>query len=151
METIFSLSGLLALPFWFLIIVLPKWRWTHRIMSSLLVIVPALAAYSLLVLPRLAEILPAVMKPELAQIAQLLGTPEGATIGWIHFLAFDLFVGRWVYLDSRERDLNPFLMAPILFFVLMLGPFGLLLYLILRVLWRAPVRETGGSNVASLT
>ena len=148
METIFSLSGLLTLPFWFLIIVLPKWRWTHRMMRSMHVVVPALAAYSLLVIPRIVQILPAVVKPELDQISQLLGSPEGATIGWIHFLAFDLFVGRWVYLDSRERDFNPVLMAPILFFVLMLGPFGLLLYLILRFLWRAPLREPGGSNVA---
>ena len=150
MQTIFSLSGLLTIPFWLLMIFLPKWRWTHRIVKSLLIVVPALAAYTILVIPRIAQILPAVLKPELLQIAQLLGTPEGATIGWIHFLAFDLFVGRWVFLDSRERNLNPFVMAPIIFLVLMLGPFGLLLYLTVRVLLRTPLPETGGIHVASL-
>ena len=150
MQTIFSLSGLLTIPFWLLMIFLPKWRWTHRLVKSLLIVVPALVAYSILVIPRLGQILPAVLKPELVQIAQLLGTPEGATIGWIHFLAFDLFVGRWVFLDSRERNLNPFVMAPIIFLVLMLGPLGLLLYLTVRVLVRTPLLETGGSNVASI-
>jgi hypothetical protein len=65
-------------------------------------------------------------------VAALLGTPAGATIGWAHFLAFDLFVGRWAYLDSRERAISAWLMAPVLFFVLMLGPIGFLLYLAVR-------------------
>lgn len=149
METIFSLSGLLTIPFWLLIIILPRWRWTHRIMKSVLVVVPAALAYVILVIPRFSGIFPAVLNPQLPEIAALLGTHEGATIGWIHFLAFDLFVGRWVYLDSRERDISPFLMAPILFFVLMLGPIGLLLYLSVRALLKGSLKEAGGRNVAT--
>ena len=56
--------------------------------------------------------------------------------GWVHFLAFDLFVGRWVYLDSRENVINAWIMAPVLFFCLMLGPIGLLLYLSVRLAYR---------------
>jgi len=66
------------------------------------------------------------------ELLRLLATPEGTTIAWAHFLTFDLFVGRWVYLESRERDLSVWLMAPVLFFVLMLGPLGLLLYFAVR-------------------
>jgi len=29
----------------------------------------------------------------LAGVQQLLGSPGGATVGWIHYLTFDLFVG----------------------------------------------------------
>jgi hypothetical protein len=65
-------------------------------------------------------------------VANLLGSPEGAIIAWIHFLAFDLFVGRWIYLDSEEQRLSRWLMAPILFLTLMLGPIGFLSYLIAR-------------------
>lgn len=149
METIFSLSGFLTLPFWVLMIFLPHWRWSLRIMKSLLPIVPALVAYVILIVPRLAQVLPQVMKPELHQIAMLLGSPDGATIGWIHFLAFDLFVGRWVFLDSRERGLNVVLMALVLFFVLMLGPLGLLLYLAVRFAAGASREKPGGDDVAS--
>jgi hypothetical protein len=35
-------------------------------------------------------------------------------------------------LDSRERGLSAWLMAPVLFPVLMVGPLGLLVYLVLR-------------------
>jgi len=58
----------------------------------------------------------------------------------VHFLAFDLFVGRWIYLDSRRRQVSPWLMAPLLFLTLMLGPAGLLLYLAVR-----PVSSAGVS------
>ncbi len=132
MTTIFSISSVLVMPFWFLIIVLPHWRWTRRIMQSPLVIAAAALLYAALVLPRIGQVLPAVLSPTLPGIAALLGSPAGATIAWAHFLAFDLFVGRWIYLDSREMGISAWLMAPILFFVLMLGPIGFLLYMICR-------------------
>ncbi|MEX1368657.1 MAG: abscisic acid-deficient protein Aba4 family protein [Nannocystaceae bacterium] len=53
-------------------------------------------------------------------------------MAWVHFLAFDLFVGRWVLLDARERGLSSWLVSPTLVTVLMFGPLGLLLYLGLR-------------------
>ena len=132
MEAIFSLSSLLVMPFWALMIFLPHWRWTRRILRSPLVILPPALLYGALVLPRLAEVFLAVSSPTLAGIATLLSTPAGATIAWAHFLAFDLFVGRWIYLDGRERGISALLMAPVLFLTLMLGPLGFLLYLVLR-------------------
>ena len=77
-----------------------------------------------------------LLNPTLAGIAGLLGTPAGAAVGWVHFLAFDLFVGRWAYLDSRERGISAWLVSPTLFFMFMAGPLGLLLYLAVRVLWQ---------------
>lgn len=132
METIFSLSSLLVMPFWALMIFLPHWRWTRRIVRSPLVVLPPALLYAALALPRLAEVFPAVSSPTLVGIATLFGTPAGTTIAWAHFLAFDLFVGRWAYLDGRERGISALLIAPVLFLTLMLGPLGFLLYLVLR-------------------
>jgi hypothetical protein len=115
-------------------ILLPSWRWTTRIMRSLFVSVAPAALYATLVLPRLGEIWPAVSQPTLSGVATLLGSPMGATIAWVHFLAFDLFVGRWIYLDSQERQVNVWIMAPVLFLTLMLGPVGFLFYLVVRAL-----------------
>src|SRR5688572_7445704 len=99
MEAIFSLSNLVAMPFWVLLIVLPRWRVTSRIIGSPWIAAPFAGIYAMLVLPRLPLLLPAVFRPELGGIAALLGTLDGATIAWVHFLAFDLLVGRWIYLD----------------------------------------------------
>lgn len=103
MDTLFQLSNLLVMPFWFLMILLPHWRWSKRIMASLWTVVPAALLYVILVAPNLLGFLGMLANPALGNIASLLGTPVGATIGWVHFLAFDLFVGRWAYLDSRDN------------------------------------------------
>jgi hypothetical protein len=132
METIFQIANLLTMPFWLLMIFAPHWRWTRRIMATMWPLATAVLIYSLLVLPQVPALLPQLANPALEPIARLLGTPEGATIGWVHFLAFDLFVGRWAYLDSRQRGLGAVWASPILFLILMFGPLGLLLYLGVR-------------------
>ena len=134
MGLLFRLSNVLVLPVWALMILLPRWRWTTRVIRSPLVSAAPAALYGALVLPRLGEIWPAVSRPTLSSVATLLGSPAGASIAWVHFLAFDLFVGRWIYLDSQERGVRAWLMAPILFLTLMLGPAGFLFYLIVRPL-----------------
>jgi hypothetical protein len=128
-NTVFTLSSLPVMPLWLLMIVLPTWGLTRRIMRSPLTILAPSLLYVLLVAPQFIELLSAVSNPSLDGIMALLATPAGATIAWVHFLAFDLFAGRWVYLDSRKRGLSPWLVSPILCFVLMLGPLGFLLYL----------------------
>lgn len=136
LSQLFSQSNLTVMPFWALMIFLPRWRWTRRIMQSPLVaLLPALL-YAALVLPRFGAIFAVVSSPTLQAVAALLGTPEGAIIAWAHFLAFDLLAARWAYLDSQERGISSLLMAPVLFMILMLGPIGFLLYLAVRGVYR---------------
>lgn len=140
LELLFSLNNI-AMIFWLMMIFLGWWHWTETIMRSPYVaIVPALI-YVVLVLPNVGGIFAAVSNPTLEGITALLGTPEGAAIAWAHFIAFDLLVGRWAYLDSRARRIPWFLMSPVLFFTLMLGPVGFVLYLLLRALFAAVRRQ----------
>lgn len=134
MEGVFQLSSTLVLPFWLLMIFAPRWRVTRPVMESGAPVLVLAALYTLLVLPRIGGIWADLARPELPKVAALLGSPEGATIGWIHFLAFDLFVGRWIYLDSRERRLSPGWVGPVLVLTLMFGPLGYLTYAGLRQL-----------------
>jgi hypothetical protein len=143
---LFRLSNLLVLPFWALMILLPRWRWTGRIMRSPFVSAAPAVLYAALVLPRLGTIWPAIARPTLAGVATLLGSPEGATIAWFHFLAFDLFIGRWIYLDSQERRLSALLTAPLLFLTLMLGPFGFLIFLAIRAIATSHEGGKGGTQ-----
>lgn len=101
-------------------------------MGSLWVVVPAALLYAVLIAPQLTTALPSLMNPTLTAIANLLGQPKGATVAWVHFLAFDLFVGRWAYLDSRNTNITAWLVSPALFAILMVGPLGLLVYLLVR-------------------
>ena len=133
---LFSLTFTVAAPFWALMIVLPHWSWTKRIIGSPLIVVPPLLIYAVLVLGSLTEVLPAVASPTLGGVRELLGTADGAAAGWAHMIAFDLFVGRWSYLDSRARGIPALVMAPVLLLTILLGPLGLLVYLLVRVRYR---------------
>jgi hypothetical protein len=146
METILNLSNLFVMPFWLVMILLPHWRWTRRLMASLWPVGVLALAYTGLLLTQLGAAADGLLNPSLASIAGLLGTPSGATIGWVHFLAIDLFAGRWAYLDSRKRGLSAWLVSPALFFILMAGPLGLLLYLLARWAWEQTRRPQAGGD-----
>lgn len=136
METLFNLSNLWIMPFWLMMIALPHWSWTRRIMAGLWPILVLAVVYIYLLISQVGGDAGSLLNPTLTGIAALLGTPAGAAVGWVHFLAFDLFVGRWAYLDSRERRISAWLVSPTLFFILMAGPLGLLLYLAVRWGWQ---------------
>jgi hypothetical protein len=149
MERLFSLSGLLVMPFWFLMIVGPRWRLTERLLRSVAVVLGPVLLYAVLVLPAVGTILPVVAHGRLAEIAALLATPLGVTVAWAHFLAFDLFVGRWIFLDARARDLTAWLVSPLLLLTFMLGPLGLLAYLgVVHVALSARRRRLAASALA---
>jgi hypothetical protein len=141
-DTIFQFVTLLPLPFWFLMIFLPHWRGTQKVMHGRLAVMPLLAAYAVLAVPQLPDVISLYIRPgplQLDDLAQLLGRREIALVAWIHFLAFDLFVGRWIYRDGRERGIGALPLAAVLLLTLLLGPLGLLLYLLLRTQFRLEV------------
>jgi hypothetical protein len=125
---LFVAGGFTVLPFWALMLFRPRWSVTSRLMRSPWIAAGPVAIYAALVLPRFAALLPAIARPELPTIAAVLGTPVGATIAWMHFLALDLLVGRWIFLDAQARGLPAALRAPILVLTLLFAPLGLLAY-----------------------
>jgi hypothetical protein len=132
LERIFGLLNLSVLPFWVLLIAVPRFPWALRLIGSPWIVAVPMLLYAAFVAPQLPSLLSSLANPSLGSIAQLLGAPSGALIGWAHFLAFDLFVGRWVYLDAHTRGVHPALIALPLVFTFMTGPLGLLLYLFVR-------------------
>ena len=135
---LFSLTFAVAAPFWGLMILLPRWSWSARIVASPLIVLPVVLIYAALVLPDLATVFPAVATPTLDGVRTLLGTADGAAAGWAHMIAFDLFVGRWSWLDARRRGVPALVMSPILVLTILLGPLGLLAYLLVRSRWAPP-------------
>ncbi|WP_433720614.1 ABA4-like family protein [Actinoplanes sp. CA-051413] len=133
---LFGLTFAVAAPFWALMILLPGWSWTRRIIASPLIVLPVVVIYALLVIPAFGEVLPAVASPTLGGVRELLGTADGAAAAWAHMLAFDLFVGRWSWLDSRTRGVPALIMSPVLLLTILLGPLGLLVYLLVRARYR---------------
>ena len=68
----------------------------------------------------------------LAGVRLLLSTPEALLAGWVHYLAFDLFIGSWQVADAPKSNIPHWLLLPCLALTFVAGPVGLLLYLILK-------------------
>jgi hypothetical protein len=129
---LFDLAFPLAAPFWALMILAPAWSWTRRIAGSPLIVLPPLAVYLAAVLPIAARFAAEMLRPDLDGVRDLLATVDGTAVVWAQLIAFDLFIGRWMYLDGRKRAVSPLVMAPILVLTILLSPFGLLAYLAIR-------------------
>lgn len=72
-------------------------------------------------------------------VSALFAQREAVLVGWIHFLAFDLFIGGWEVRTARAEKIPFLLVVPCLAFTFLLGPVGLLLFLILRAVRRRRV------------
>lgn len=68
----------------------------------------------------------------IAQVRALFMNDNALTAGWLHYLAFDLFVGVWIVEDALARKVWRLLVIPCLVLTFLFGPAGYLLYLALR-------------------
>ena len=65
-------------------------------------------------------------------VARLFSSQGKLLGGWVHFLAFDLFVGRWMVDDTLNAQRSRWALLPCLPAAFMYGPAGLLLYFVIR-------------------
>jgi hypothetical protein len=142
-EALFQLSFLVAAPFWALMILAPGWAVTRRIAGSPLIVMAPLAICLAVLVPIIGDFWPVVTSPTLAGLRELLASPEAVTALWAQVIAWDLFVGRWMYLDSRLRNVHPLVMAPVLLFTILLSPIALPVYFAIRLVLSRPGPEQG--------
>lgn len=142
-EVIFSAANVIAIVGWLLMAIGPGWGITRRVVLSGILPLFLSIAYLVLILLFFGRTeggfgsLPDVMK---------LFTNEWAMLaGWIHFLAFDMFIGAWEVRDAQERGVSHILVIPCLVLTFLLGPIGLLLYHIIR-----HFAASGGENAESV-
>ena len=130
MEDLFSLSGLLSLTGWAALLaspIIPKLsQWIAAI------IIPALLSviYAALVLAYWTRASGGF--GSLADVLLLFQTPQILLAGWIHYLAFDLFVGAWIVRAARS-DAMPFVFViPLLPITFLFGPAGFIAFSLVR-------------------
>lgn len=68
----------------------------------------------------------------LAQVKTLFGKDELLLAGWVHYLAFDLFVGGWIAVEADRLGMARIFQAPLLLATFMFGPVGLALFMVMR-------------------
>jgi hypothetical protein len=130
-ENLFSVCNGLALIGWVLLVFLPRWKWTMRIVLS--GALPALLAVVYLTL-----IVTTFGKAEggfgsLAEVSKLFRNDWVLLAGWVHYLVFDLFVGSWETRDAQRLGVPHWLLVPCLALTFLFGPIGFLAYRLARL------------------
>ena len=134
LETIFSLSGGVAMAGWLALALAPLAR-TRLVLIARAIALVLCAAY----LVELGTITTAVAGSgfgSLAGVAALFSQPGNVMLGWTHYLAFDLMIGSFEVEDAPTSGVPHWLVLPCLFVTLMAGPVGLLLYVTVRTVAR---------------
>lgn len=65
-------------------------------------------------------------------VRALFGSDGGITLGWMHYLALDMFAGMWIARDADAKQVSRVVQAPVLLATFVAGPLGLLIWLVLR-------------------
>ncbi len=114
---LFNVANLFVLPFWALIIFLPNWKVTKRVMESYLPFVPLALAYLYLFVNSITpENAQALSNPQLADIARFFANETAAATGWIHFLVMDLLA--WsLDLLGRAKNRHLDISLPVTMFI----------------------------------
>jgi hypothetical protein len=128
-DQLFSICNVAVLPGWLLLAFVPRWQRTQVIAG--MVIPLALAVIYLALLVSQWSVLEGSFG-SLSGVAQLFENPYALLAGWIHYLAFDLFIGSWEVRDAQRLKIHHAWVLPCLLFTFLLGPFGLMLYFVLR-------------------
>jgi hypothetical protein len=131
-DQVFSVANDVALLGWLLLVVLGPRRWVAPLVTG--AILPLLFGilYAGLFAGHFRDT-PGGGFGSLTQVATLFSNHWLLLAGWIHYLAFDLFIGSWEVRDARRNGIAHWMVIPCLILTFMLGPAGLLLYLILRL------------------
>ena len=129
-ETILRIINVPVLIAWASMIFAPRWRVTRAFVHSDAVQLGIAIVYIALIGP----LLPGVLGQfdTLEHISQAFTQPRLVLAGWIHYLAFDLLVGRVVLADAQRRGIRHLLVVPCLLLTFLLGPIGYLLYAVIR-------------------
>ncbi|MEQ8747861.1 ABA4-like family protein [Pyruvatibacter sp.] len=133
-EMVFSAVGLLAMVGWLTLLISPLIPvWSDRIAG---LIVPLVLAATYVAFLLFVPSENGGGFSSFAEVKQLFTNPGALMAGWIHFLAFDLFVGAWICRTARDENIMFWMVLPCLPATFMFGPAGFLLFCAIRAVAR---------------
>ena len=130
LDLLFNISNIFVLPFWTIMIFLPNWQITQKIMKSYLIFLPLIFLYIyLFVISLTPESIETLSNPQLFDLAEVFANPVVTFAGWVHFLVLDLFLGRYIYWQGQNEKIWTIHSLTLCLFA---GPIGFLSHIITR-------------------
>ena len=136
-ENIYIWSNFFILPFWLMLIFIPKSKITQIIVNS--VILPFLFAatyiyvvYNLILLDEpMSDLF--YLYAGIDSLYTVFSNEGFLLIFWLHFIFINLFLGSWISRDAIRYNMSRGLVLVPLILVYFTGPLGLVIYWIFRV------------------
>lgn len=129
LETVFSLASFIAMFGWILLVAIPA-DGRAKLLTGAIIPLMLSTIYLVFIFLHIADA-PGGFG-SLAEVRTLFGKDELLLAGWVHYLAFDLFIGAWESRDAQRIGIPRLVMLPCYVMTFMLGPIGLLFYFAIR-------------------
>lgn len=133
-DTVFQIASTTVLAGWASLLIRPLVPRFSDLVAGLVIPVLLAVAYTGLVMAYWSSAKGGF--DTLDNVALLFETRELLLAGWIHYLAFDLFIGAWIARAAQAAQLPFWLVVPCLALTFLFGPAGLLAFLALRAAMR---------------
>lgn len=139
-DTVFSLASSAAMAGWLLLILAP--RWAALVAFIRFGLIGALSlTYAVLIFVYFFRVEGGGFG-SIAEVRALFTSDPVLVAGWVHYLAFDLFIGTWIAVEADKRGYDRLLQVPVLIATFLFGPIGLLLFTLTRATEAAlPLRK----------
>jgi hypothetical protein len=129
-DALFSLLNTLALGSWLIIIFFPRWHSADKLIVG--VVITLLCIIYLVLLLKSFHFSDVRQFNSLKGVGNLFSNPWMLLAGWVHYLAFDLLTGLFIVKNAAKLGIRHLAVIPSLVLTFMLGPVGLLAYLVTR-------------------
>ena len=138
-ENIYLWANFGVLPFWLLLIIIPNSKITQLFVNSIVLplILSTVYVYIIYQTTLLDESMFDIFKLYLSldNLYTVFATESFLLAFWIHFLVLNLFLGSWVSRDGVKYNMSRKFVAIPLILIYLTGPFGLVLYWLLRIFY----------------
>lgn len=129
---IFQIVNPLAACAWLLLVLFPRWKYVRVITVTVMSSFVFAGVYAFCLAFGLGG---RGDFNSLEGVALLFQNPWALLAGWVHYLAFDLFVGSWMSAYALKNGISRWIILPAQFLTFMFGPVGLGLFLGIRAVW----------------
>jgi hypothetical protein len=131
-DKLFSICNPVALIGWLILVFAGRMKWAAALVTGAIIPVLFGILYASLIVAHWGE--SSGSFSTLEGVAALFQNHWLLLAGWIHYLAFDLFIGSWQVRDSVKVGISHWIVIPCLALTFMFGPIGLLLYFLVRLI-----------------
>lgn len=128
----FKIANNTAMLGWLLLLIVPKWKYTIPFIVSAIIFFLT-GSYTFIIVKTLPFIKPDVFS-SLATIRNLFQNDIALLAGWVHYLAFDLFVGIYIVKESEKCKIHRLIVTLLLPLTFLFGPIGYAAFQIIKTI-----------------